>query len=93
VQYVYENLAHLLKITEADVVFEIGSNDGKVLISCCKQANCRGVGIEVSESAVWKARDAAVRCESLAKLLKQLHRGTKPIESVPTTVPMGNLLL
>jgi hypothetical protein len=61
VQYVFENLATLLNLTETDILYQVGSNDGKVLISSCKQAQCRCVGIEVCESAVWKARDAAVR--------------------------------
>ena len=60
-QYAFENLAEVLHLTETDIVYEIGSNDGKVLITCCKQAGCKGVGIEINEPAVRKARDAAVR--------------------------------
>jgi hypothetical protein len=84
VQYVFENLARLLRITETDILFEVGSNDGKVLISCCKQVKCRCVGIEVCESAVWKARDAAVRSMLLpACISRYLHSNVLLLLSSP----------
>eukprot|EP01084_Bolivina_argentea_P250071 418842_1 len=48
----------LLCIEEDDIVMDIGSGDGRVLIKTCGKSRARGIGIEYDVSLIQKAKAA-----------------------------------
>ena len=56
---VADAMLQLAKVTSADVVYDLGSGDGRVLILAAQKYGARGVGIELDPALVAKAREAA----------------------------------
>jgi len=56
------------KVTKDDVVYDLGSGDGRLLIEAAKQYGCRAVGIEIKSDLVELARERA-RQADLSKLV------------------------
>lgn len=52
-------LFRMAKVTARDVVYDLGSGDGRVLIYAAKHFGTRGVGIEIEGHRVREARAAA----------------------------------
>ena len=52
------DLAH---VTAADVVFDLGSGDGRIPITAAKKFGARGVGIEIDEQLVNLATENAAK--------------------------------
>ena len=59
-QNVVESMLELAHVTAADVVFDLGSGDGRIPITAAKQYGARGVGIEIDEQLVRLATENAV---------------------------------
>ena len=60
-QNVVEAMLALAHVTHTDVVFDLGSGDGRIPITAAKEFGARGVGIELDERLVKLARDNAAR--------------------------------
>ena len=60
-QNVVEAMLTLAQVTPADVVFDLGSGDGRIPITAAKKFGARSVGIELDERLVRLARENAVR--------------------------------
>ena len=50
------DLAH---VTSTDVVYDLGSGDGRIVIAAAKEYGAQGVGIEIDPRLVTKARESA----------------------------------
>ena len=60
-QNVVEAMLTLAHVTPADVVFDLGSGDGRIPITAATKFGARGVGIEIDPGLVRLARDSAAR--------------------------------
>lgn len=58
-QPVVEAMLSLAQVTRTDVVYDLGSGDGRVVIAAAKRHGARGVGIEIDPALVQKARENA----------------------------------
>src|SRR4029078_7009194 len=58
---VIDRMLELARIKTGDVVYDIGSGDGAIVIAAAKKYGVRGVGIEIDRDLVLKARDNAFR--------------------------------
>ena len=47
------------KITPQDVIYDLGSGDGRIVIAAVKQSGARGVGIDIDPQRVMEARENA----------------------------------
>ena len=56
---VADQMLQLAKITAKDVVFDLGSGDGRILILAAQKYGARGVGIELQPQLVERARQVA----------------------------------
>lgn len=56
---VMDTLFRMAKLTPRDVVYDLGSGDGRVVIYAAKKFGARGVGIEIEGHRVKEARAAA----------------------------------
>lgn len=58
-QMVVERMLELAEVSEDDVVYDLGSGDGRIVITAAQQFGARGVGIEIDPELVWQARENA----------------------------------
>jgi hypothetical protein len=52
-------MLQLAAVTSGDVVYDLGSGDGRVVIAAARQFGARGVGVEIDAELVKSSRDAA----------------------------------
>ena len=60
-QSVVDAMLEMARITADDVVFDLGSGDGRIPITAARKYGARGVGIEIDERRVRIANDAAAK--------------------------------
>jgi cyclopropane fatty-acyl-phospholipid synthase-like methyltransferase len=58
---VVEGMLRLARVTSADVVYDLGSGDGRIVIAAAQNYGARGVGIELDPKLVAEARRDAER--------------------------------
>lgn len=56
---VVERMLMAAKITKDDIVYDLGSGDGRIVIEAAKKYGCRGIGIEIERDLVELSRDRA----------------------------------
>jgi SAM-dependent methyltransferase len=56
---VVDGMLKLAKVTSADVVYDLGCGDGKIVIAAAKQYGARGVGIDIDPERIKEANDNA----------------------------------
>jgi SAM-dependent methyltransferase len=66
---VVDRMLELARVTEKDVVYDLGSGDGRIVITAAKKYGARGVGIELSPDLVDLAQEKAVE-EGVANLVR-----------------------
>lgn len=59
--YVVEKMIEVAAIKPGDVLYDMGSGDGRIVIEAAKKYGIRGVGIDLNPELVNKARDSAKR--------------------------------
>jgi SAM-dependent methyltransferase len=62
-------MLELAQVTDKDVVYDLGSGDGRIVIAAAKQYGARGVGIELAPALVKLAQAKAVE-EGVADLVR-----------------------
>jgi protein-L-isoaspartate O-methyltransferase len=60
---VVERMLELAEVTPDDVVFDLGSGDGRIVILAARRYGARGVGVEIDPQLVWFSRRNAKRNE------------------------------
>jgi ribosomal protein L11 methylase PrmA len=58
-QAVVEAMLDVAKVTASDVVYDLGSGDGRIVITAAKKYGARGVGIEMDPALVRKSNESA----------------------------------
>ena len=58
-QAVVDAMLELADVKKSDVVYDLGSGDGRIVITAAKKHGARGVGIEIDPTLVKKARENA----------------------------------
>ena len=56
---VVDKMLELAEVKNGDVVYDLGSGDGRIVIRAAKKYGARGVGIEMDPSLIDKARKSA----------------------------------
>jgi SAM-dependent methyltransferase len=52
-------MLELARVTSADVVYDLGSGDGRIVITAAREFGARGVGVEIDPALVVQSRAAA----------------------------------
>jgi outer membrane protein assembly factor BamB len=55
-QDVVEKMIEAAKITRDDVVYDLGSGDGRIVITASRNHGCKSVGFEINPGLVWESR-------------------------------------
>jgi len=58
-QEVAEQMLHLARVSKDDVVYDLGSGDGRLVVLAAQQFGARGVGVEIDSKLVAIAREVA----------------------------------
>jgi len=58
-QRVVERMLDMADVSEGDVVYDLGSGDGRFVITAAQQFGARGVGVEIDPALVRQARSRA----------------------------------
>jgi ubiquinone/menaquinone biosynthesis C-methylase UbiE len=58
---VVDGMLELAKVGPRDVVYDLGSGDGRIVITAAKKHGARGVGIDIDPQRIKEARDNARR--------------------------------
>ncbi len=58
---VVDRMLEMARLRHGDVVYDLGSGDGRIIIRAAKKYGVRGVGIEIDPDLVRKAQDNARR--------------------------------
>jgi SAM-dependent methyltransferase len=82
---VIDRMLEMARVTKGDVVYDIGSGDGAIIIRAAKNYGVRGVGIEIDEELVAKARQIAVR-EKVEHLVEFRAQDAFAVDISPATV-------
>lgn len=56
---VVKRMLELAAVTKGDVVYDLGSGDGRVVIAAAKVHGCKAVGVELDKDLVAKSRERA----------------------------------
>jgi cyclopropane fatty-acyl-phospholipid synthase-like methyltransferase len=67
--HIVQRILQVAEIKKGDVLYDMGSGDGRIVIEAAKQFGVRGVGIELNPELVAKARENAAK-EAVSHLVE-----------------------
>jgi len=82
---VIDRMLELARVQSGDVVYDIGSGDGAIIIRAAKKYGVKGVGIEIDRDLVLKARNNAFR-EKVDHLVEFRAEDAFTVDVSPATV-------
>jgi SAM-dependent methyltransferase len=82
---VIDRMLELARVQPYDIVYDIGSGDGAIIIRAAKKYGAKGVGIEIDPDLVTKARRSAVR-EKVEHLVEFRAQDAFTVDVSPATV-------
>ena len=84
-QEVVDRMLEMAEVRPTDVVYDLGSGDGRIVITAAKKYGARGVGFELDEKLVRRAQDNARRA-GVTSLVEFRHQDVMTVDLSPATV-------
>ncbi|MBI4610722.1 MAG: class I SAM-dependent methyltransferase [Candidatus Rokubacteria bacterium] len=78
-------MLELAEVTKDDVVYDLGSGDGRIVILAAKRHGARAVGVEIDARLVWFSERNAKR-EKVDHLVSFRHADALTVDLSPATV-------
>jgi SAM-dependent methyltransferase len=88
---VVDRMLELAEIKPGDVIYDLGSGDGRIVIEAAKRYGVRGVGIEIDPDLVAKARNNAFK-ENVEKIVEFRAQDALTVDVSEATVVMLYML-
>jgi cyclopropane fatty-acyl-phospholipid synthase-like methyltransferase len=82
---VVDKMLEMARVQKNDVVYDLGSGDGRVVIRAAKKYGARGVGIEMDQTLLDKARKSA-EAEGVSHLVEFRAEDALKTDLSPATV-------
>ncbi len=82
---VVDRMLELAEVKRGDVVYDLGSGDGRIIIRAAKEYGVRGVGIEIDSDLVRRSRDIAWK-EGVDHLVEFREQDALTVDVSPATV-------
>ena len=82
---VVDRILEMAQVKNGDVIYDLGSGDGRILIQAAKRYGVKGVGVEIDAELVQKARDNAFR-EKVTHLVEFRVQDALTVDVSPATV-------
>ncbi len=95
---VVERMLALAEVKTGDVVYDLGSGDGRIVIMAAKKYGVKGVGVEINPELVQESREFAA-AEGVGHLVEFHQKDVMTVDLSPATVvtmylyPESNMLL
>lgn len=80
-QEVVEGMLELAQVKKRDVVYDLGSGDGRIVITAAKKYGARAVGFEIDPELIKQSRES-IRKEGLEKLAEMLEQDISDCRSL-----------
>lgn len=84
-QSVVEEMLRMAGVGKEDLVYDLGSGDGRIVITAAKLYGARGVGVELDEKLVRESQERA-RLEGIAELVEFRLQDVMTVDLSPATV-------
>ena len=84
-QEVVERMLQMAEVTKSDVVYDLGSGDGRLVITAAKQYGARGVGIDIDPALITQSR-ANARKEGVEGLVEFRQQDALTVDVSPASV-------
>ncbi|MGZ8267609.1 MAG: SAM-dependent methyltransferase [Burkholderiales bacterium] len=62
-QIVVDEMLRLAKVGPNDVVYDLGSGDGRIVITAARKFGARGVGVELNEHLIYQSEESALQAK------------------------------
>lgn len=82
---VVDRMLELAEVKQGDVVYDLGSGDGRIIIRAAKKYGVRGIGIEMDRTLIDKARKIA-QAEGVSHLVEFRVEDALKADISPATV-------
>jgi len=82
---VVDQMLELAEVKKGDVVYDLGSGDGRIVIRAAKKYGARGIGIEMDRTLIDKARKSA-QAEGVSHLVEFRVEDALKTDISPATV-------
>lgn len=82
---VVDRMLDMAQVKAGDIIYDLGSGDGRIIIRAAKRYGVKGVGIEIDAELVQKARDNAFR-EKVDHLVEFRMQDALTVDVSPATV-------
>jgi len=82
---VVDRMLELAEVKKGDVVYDVGSGDGRIVIAAAKKYGVRGVGIEIDPDLVQRSREKA-RTEGVDYLAEFREQDALKVDLTEATV-------
>lgn len=90
-QEVVERMLQLAQVKKGDVVYDLGSGDGRIVITAAKKYGVRAVGFEIDPDLLRQSRES-IRKEKLEHLAEIREQDILTVDLSPATVVTMYLL-
>jgi len=84
-QEVVDRMLQMAEVTKGDVVYDLGSGDGRLVISAAKRYGARGVGIDIDPALITQSR-ANARKEGVESLVEFRQQDALTVDVSPASV-------
>jgi predicted RNA methylase len=78
-------MLEMAQVKSGDLIYDLGSGDGRILIHAAKRYGVKGVGVEIDADLVQRARDNAFR-EKVSHLVEFRVQDALTVDVSPATV-------
>jgi cyclopropane fatty-acyl-phospholipid synthase-like methyltransferase len=82
---VVDRMLHLARVKSTDVIYDLGSGDGRIVIQAAKRYGVKGVGIEIDPELVRQAQGNAFK-EKVQHLVEFRAQDALTVDVSPATV-------
>jgi len=82
---VVAEMIKLAKVTKNDVIYDLGSGDGRIVIAAVKQTGARGVGVDIDPRRIEEANENAIKA-GVADRVKFVQQDLFKADIKPATV-------
>jgi tRNA G37 N-methylase Trm5 len=90
-QEVVERMLELAQVKKGDVVYDLGSGDGRIVITAAKKHGVKAVGFEIDPALIQKSREG-IRKEGVEQLAEIREQDILTVDLSPATVVTMYLL-
>ena len=84
-QEVVDRMLQMAEVTKTDVVYDLGSGDGRLVITAAKRYGARGVGIDIDPALIAQSR-ANARKEGVEGLVEFRQQDALTVDLSPASV-------